>query len=365
MRRAFLRLVACLFIVAAIVAALAVWGYARYDAPGPLAEDKTVIVERGAGIVGIAQLLETAGVVDSALLFRAGTRATGFDLRLKAGEYAIPAHASPREIASLLASGRTVVRRLTLAEGLTTAEILRHVAATDGLTESVKSHPDEGDLLPETYHFSYGDSREVLIRRMSEAMSETLAKQWAGRREGLPLSNPQEALILASIVEKETGLAAERPQVAAVFLNRLRKGMKLQSDPTVAYGVTRGAQTLDRALTRADLQLSSPYNTYLNSGLPPAPICNPGVASIAAVLQPATNDNLYFVADGSGGHVFARTLVEHNRNVRAWRRLQQRPAGAAVPEAEALPAAPEPESTPAVPEAAPPAAENGEEATAP
>ena len=346
MRRTVLRLAVLLFIAAVVAVGLFAWGQARYATPGLHGEHRTVIVERGAGIAAVANLLAAAGVIDSAWIFRAGTRVAGLDTRLKAGEYAIPAHASPQEIAVLLASGHTVVRRLTVVEGATTVDILRHIAAADGLVDEVKSRPQEGDLLPETYHFSYGDSREAVIRRMTEAMNEAVARLWAGRREGLPLANPQEALILASIVEKETGVAAERPMVAAVFLNRLRRGMRLQSDPTVAYGLAPGAGGLDRPLSRADLQAPSPYNTYVNAGLPPGPICNPGLAALAAVLQPAETDHLYFVADGTGGHAFARTLAEHNRNVRVWRRLQREAGAATVP----------PEQPPA---------DNGEEAPTP
>ncbi len=331
MRRIVLRLAAVLFLAVSFVAGLAAWMQVRYAAPGPHADDRVVIVERGTAVADIARQLEAVGVIDNAFVFRAVGRAIGVDVRLKAGEFAIPAHASAREVAAILATGQTVVRKLTVVEGMTTADILRLVAVTEGLSGDVKSHPEEGALLPETYHFSYGDSREVLVRRMAEAMTATLERLWAARRDGLPLDDPREALILASMVEKETGRAAERPLVAAVFFNRLRKGMRLQSDPTVAYGLAADGRKLDQTLTRADLQSPSPYNTYAHGGLPPGPICNPGLATIAAVLQPADTSHLYFVADGTGGHVFARTLPEHNRNVRAWRYLQKDPAGAAAP----------------------------------
>ncbi len=322
MRRVVLRLVVSLFFAVLCTAGAVLWLQVRYAAPGPHTDERVVIVERGTAVADIARQLEGAGIVDSAFVFRAAGRVSGIDVRLKAGEYAIPAHASARDVAAILASGQTVVRRLTVVEGTTTADILRQVAATDGLTGEVTTQPDEGALLPETYHYSYGDSRDGLVRRMAEAMTATLGRLWSGRRDGLPLDNPRQALILASIVEKETGRSVERPLVAAVFFNRLGKGMRLQSDPTVAYGIVAGGGALELPLNRAALQSASPYNTYMVNGLPPGPICNPGMAAIAATLQPSDTNHLYFVADGTGGHAFARTLQKHNRNVRAWRRLQ-------------------------------------------
>lgn len=329
MRRIVLRLAAVLFLAVLFAAGVAAWMQVRYDAPGPHADDRVVIVERGMAAADIARRLEALGVISNALVFRAVGHAIGIDVRLKAGEFAIPAHASAREVAAILAGGQTVVHRLTVVEGMTTADILRLVSAAEGLTGELAVVPEEGALLPETYHYSYGDSREMLVRRMAEAMTATLDRLWAARRSGLLLANPREALILASIVEKETGRPAERPLVASVFLNRLAKGMRLQSDPTVAYGLIGSGRPSTAPLTRTDLQSPSLYNTYLNDGLPPGPICNPGLAALSAVLQPAASSHLYFVADGTGGHAFSRTLQEHNRNVRAWRRMQQESSGAA------------------------------------
>ena len=192
----------------------------------------------------------------------------------------------------------------------------------DGLTGTIDARPLEGALLPETYHYSWGDGRPELIARMRRNMAQVLAELWPGRQSDLPLKTPGEALILASIVEKETAIATERRRVAAVFVNRLRRGMRLQSDPTVVYGVTGGTGRLARALNRQDLAKPTLYNTYRIDGLPPTPIANPGRASIEAVLNPLTTAELYFVADGSGGHAFAKTLAEHNKNVRRWRRLR-------------------------------------------
>lgn len=240
---------------------------------------------------------------------------------LKAGEYRFPAHVTLRAAMDLVAEGRTVVRRLTVPEGLTSARILKLVQEAEGLSGTVTTVPAEGSLLPETWNYSWGDDRAALLARMMRARDEVLADLWPKRAANLPLKSPAEALVLASIVEKETGLAAERPQVAAVFINRLRRNMRLQSDPTVVYGASPGNPP-ERSPTRAELDQANAWNTYRIDGLPPSPIANPGRASIAAVLNPATHDFLYFVADGSGAHAFARTLDEHNRNVARWRRLQ-------------------------------------------
>jgi len=216
-----------------------------------------------------------------------------------------------------------VERKLTVPEGLTVMEILALVRAADGLQGTITLHPDEGTLLPQTYFYSYGDSRDAVVQRMRKAMDETLDELWPGRQDDLPIGSKRQALILASIVEKETGIPDERPRVAAVFVNRLRLGMRLESDPTVSYGMTLGRKPLGRDLTRADLQAPTPYNTYTNAGLPPGPIANPGRATIEAALNPAKTKDLYFVADGSGGHAFAATLDQHNRNVANWRARQK------------------------------------------
>ena len=319
-----LRIAAGLLAAITVCIAVAFWGVLRMMAPGPLEHPTTVVIPRGSGLEAIALTLDEAGVVDSPLLFIYGAKLTG---GLKAGEYAFPAGISIDGVLDILRQGRTVVRRFTVPEGLTSAQVLALLEKEPALSGEVKAVPKNGSLLPETYHYSYGDSRTALIERMQNAMEQALAEAWKGRAKDLPFETPQQALTLASIVEKETGVASERAKVAGVFVNRLGTGMKLQSDPTVIFALTDGTGELGRALTRADWKLESPYNTYHVSGLPPGPIANPGRASIQAALHPERHEFLYFVADGSGGHVFAKTLADHNRNVAKWREVQRRQNG--------------------------------------
>ncbi|MCW9033652.1 MAG: endolytic transglycosylase MltG [Rhodospirillales bacterium] len=321
------RLVAVLvFLFVALGAAgggVFMWGYGKYIKPGPLITQATIVIEHGLGVDAIAEKLTFQKVIVDPLVFRVAARVLKLGRSLKAGEFSFPPRASQREILEILEAGKTVVRRITIAEGLTTSQVMELVLQTEGLEGDVKAFPGEGVLLPETYHFTFGDSRQDIIERMETQSRLTLEKLWQGREKGLPLRTPEEALILASIVEKETGVARERILVAGVFINRLRKNMRLQSDPTVVYVISEGTGRMDRALTRKDLMIDSPYNTYKNRGLPPSPISNPGKASIEAVLHPAKTDALYFVADGTGGHAFARTLKEHNRNVAKWRKIRR------------------------------------------
>ncbi len=307
---------------AALGAAWGVWKF--HAAKGPPTE-ATVVIPRGSGLRGTAAVLEKAGVIDNPTVFLAGAKLHGADRKLKAGEYRIPAHATMRGIVDLLQSGKTVIRRFTIAEGLSVRQVVTLLQTEPALTGDPGPMPPEGTLLPETYHFSLGDSRKAVLGRMQAAMNRQLAALWETRAPDLPLQTPEQALILASIVEKETGIPAERPRIAGVFINRLRKGMPLQSDPTIVYGL-RGGEPLGRPILLSELQGDTAYNTYKFVGLPPTPIANPGVDSLRAVLNPMPTDDLYFVADGTGGHAFAKSYEEHQRNVRYWRALERRGA---------------------------------------
>lgn len=303
------------------------WVWQQWTEPSTTAETRVVLVPRGTGLRGTTDILSEAGVLDEPtdrLVFPLMVKLDRAAAGLRAGEYQIPAGASMAEVVAQLSSGAGLVQHsVTVPEGLTTPEILALVRGADVLTGEITQAPAEGDLLPETYHVLRGDARDAVVGRMREAMEKTLAELWPGRDEDLPITTPEQAVILASIVEKETAVAAERPRVAAVFVNRLRRGMPLQSDPTVIYGMAPETGQLDRPLLRKDLEVDTPWNTYTRPGLPQTPIANPGRESLAAVLHPAQTKDLYFVADGSGGHAFAETLTEHNRNVAKWRRVQR------------------------------------------
>ncbi|MGH8431427.1 MAG: endolytic transglycosylase MltG [Solimonas sp.] len=323
-------------------------GHTLLSAPGPLEKSKNIVIPRGAGPSTMTKVLEEEGVISNGKLFRVALLIDPAPKSIKAGEYEIPPHISMQALVDLLQSGKVVQRRLTVPEGMTTAEAVELVRKTEALTGEITLDLKEGDLLPETYFYSRDDTRDGLLSRMKEAMDKTLDEAWRKRAAGLPLANRREALVLASIIEKETAIPAERSRVAAVFINRLRRKMRLESDPTVIYGLTGGKTTFNRELTRADLQSSSPYNTYMVVGLPPGPICNPGRASILAATNPARDRSLYFVADGQGGHAFAANLLEHNRNVERWRQIQRERQEAQQPPSGA-PGAPSPPSGPQAP----------------
>ena len=312
-----------------LLAMAGVWLVTEVHRQGPLAEDRTVVVARGLGVGGVARLLADAGVIRSAALFEIEAELARLHggREIRAGEYLFGKGASIAEVGDQMRHGRTVVHRFGVIEGATVAQVMAALRAEPALSGDVPEVPEEGSLLPDTYHYSLGDSREGLLQRMRTAMTATLAELWPGRAKGLPLVSPAAAVVLASIVEKETAQPAERARIAGVFYNRLAGSMRLQSDPTVIYALTGGKGPLGRPLTQADWHLVSPYNTYQVDGLPPKPIGNPGRASLAAVLNPERHEFLYFVADGSGGHAFARTLAEHNRNVARWRQIERERPG--------------------------------------
>jgi UPF0755 protein len=293
------------------------YGRAAYDRPGPLENSRAVLVPHGS-LTQVGESLESAGVIDSAVAFRAAAIVTRLNGPLHAGELAFLEHASLREVLLVLRTSRPVQHKLTIPEGLTAVQIARLLGKSDVLTGETP-FLQEGAMLPQTYDFDYGAPRASIVERASVAMQRTLAQAWASRAPDLPLTSPTELLIVASMVERETARPEERPHIAAVFLNRLRRGMRLQSDPTVIYAVSNGLGTLDRPLSKADLEVASPFNTYRVNGLPPAPIASPGLASMEAVAQPEATDDLYFVADGTGGHAFSATLEDHLKNVAKWR----------------------------------------------
>jgi UPF0755 protein len=333
--RSFFRFIFVILLLAVAAGAVGGWYVLnQFEEPGPRAyegETETIVsLPMGTGLNQAANILQKQGVVRSAIVFRLGVMYNGRAGALKAGEYGIPSGASPRQIMDLLIDGKSIVYKLTLAEGLTSAMILDLVRSHPTLNGQVTLNPAEGSLLPETYIFNRGMTRDELVQRMQDDHKRTLDELWVARASNLPIASKEEAVILASIVEKETGVASERPRVAAVFVNRLRKGMKLQSDPTIIYGLTKGVP-LGRGIRKSELEKPTAYNTYFIVGLPPTPIANPGKASIAAVLNPAQTEDLFFVADGTGGHVFAATLAEHDKNVQKWREIERQRAAAGTP----------------------------------
>ena len=308
------------FITVLVFVGATFWVSWQYTRPGALTHEAIVMIERGDSVNKIASKLSNSGVIENSYTFKLGLKFFSPAIQLKAGEYLFTSKISQKSVVDLLQSGKTVMRMITIPEGLTSFQVVDLIKQTEGLVGEIEKIPKEGSLLPETYYFAYGDSRQSLMKRMRKSLKEFVKKLWARRPKDFPIQTMEEVLILASIVEKETGKDGERPHVAAVFLNRLQKGMRLQSDPTVIYGITFGKQKFKRRLTRKDLKKSTPFNTYVIQSLPPTPIASAGKKAIRAVFFPKKSDDLFFVADGLGGHVFARTLLEHNRNVSAWRK---------------------------------------------
>ncbi len=367
-----------LVVLVFLAGGLLLWAQNEYSAEGPLEQPMCLQVERGSNFTRVSRDLAEQGAISSDMIFRLGADYGDKTDLLKAGSYLVPEHASMTQITDIVTkggastcgtevvyrigvnsaevqvreldpeTGRYVERiefdpasdeprpegyeaiksevgtrfRVALAEGVTSWKVVEELGQIDVLDGEVAERPAEGALAPDSYEISPGDSRADLIARMEQAQEAILAQAWQNRAEGVPYDSPEEALIMASIVEKETGVAEERPMVASVFVNRIERGMRLQTDPTVIYGLTNGEGVLGRGLRQSELRKETPYNTYVIDGLPPTPIANPGRASIEAALNPSQSDYVYFVADGSGGHAFAATLAEHNRNVAAWRKIE-------------------------------------------
>lgn len=367
-----------LFIVLLVIASgLLAWGRQEYSGPGPLTDAACVKVDRGASLSSVSRVLESSGVISDARIFRIGADYSGQGAGLKFGSYLVPAGASMVDVLGIITAGgqstcgrevnfriginasdvilreldaatnryvevvkfdpsveaapqgyidavedRDLRYRVTLAEGVTSWQVVEMLRRAEFLDGTVEARPAEGSLAPDSYEVVRGGDRAALIAAMEERQARILAELWADRAPDLPYASPEEALIMASIVEKETGVAEERRQVASVFVNRLRAGMKLQTDPTVIYGVTNGEGVLGRGLRQSELRRETPYNTYVIPGLPPTPIANPGRLSIEAALNPDDTPFIFFVADGTGGHAFAVTLEDHNANVAKWREIE-------------------------------------------
>src|ERR1700739_4750972 len=330
-----------------------IYGKQKIEAPGPLQEDKVVNIPTRAGVTDIADILQREGVIDNnRWAFIGSVFALKARSDLKPGEYSFAKNASLRDVIGTMVEGKVVQHAVTIPEGLTSEQIVARLSDNDIFAGSVHEIPREGTLLPETYKFPRGTTRDQVIARMQQAQKRVVAEIWEHRNPDIPVKTPEQLVTLASIVEKETGKPDERSRVAAVFVNRLRQKIKLQSDPTIIYGLVGGKGTLGRPIKRSEITQPSPYNTYVIDGLPPGPISNPGRASLEAAANPARTRDLYFVADGTGGHAFTETLDQHQKNVAKLRAMEKQiqndtveppedppPAAAGAPAADSAPTA--------------------------
>jgi UPF0755 protein len=337
-----------LVLVLIVAGAAVVFGKSQFEAPGPLQEDKIVNIPPRVGMLEIADLLKHEGVVDAhRLIFVGGVFALKARSELKAGEYLFLKRASMKDVVETIVEGKVVQHQLTIPEGLTSEQIVARLLEHDILAGNIKDVPREGSLLPDSYHFNRGFTREQMIQRMRQAQDRLVRDVWERRSPDLPLKSPEQLVILASIIEKETGKAEERTRIAAVLTNRLRQKMKLQSDPTIIYGLVFGKGALGHPLTKSEIAQPTPYNTYVIDGLPPGPIANPGRSSIEAAANPARTKELYFVADGTGGHAFAESYEQHMKNVARLRAIEHEQKGES-PAADAQPQASPPRPAPAL-----------------
>src|SRR6201995_941840 len=368
-----------------MIGAGAAYYYGRQvlESPGPLKDDKIVNIPQRAGKRDIAETLNREGVTDvNPWVFIASVAALKASSDLKPGEYSFQKNASLRDVIATIVEGKVVQHAVTIPEGLTAEQIVERLSDNDIFTGSVREIPREGTLLPETYKFPRGTTRDQVVQRMQQAQKRAVAEIWERRSPDLPVKSPEQLVTLASIVEKETGKPDERSRVAAVFVNRLRQKIKLQSDPTIIYGLVGGKGTLGRPIKRSEITQPSPYNTYVIDGLPPGPIANPGRASLEAAANPARPRDLFFVADGTGGHAFSESLADHNKNVAKLRTIEKQTANdraelpddtppTAAPPAPAAagatpaPAAPKPAKKPAAPRPAAPPRQGAAQAPAP
>jgi UPF0755 protein len=324
---AFFTLLVFLFAAGAVAV---IYGQSLMNGPGPLSQDKVVFIPRGSGSGDIGSILEQENVVSNPLMFEAAHMLAGKPT-LKFGEYQFKQNASIKEVIDTLVEGRSILHSVTIPEGLTSEQIVNRLKENEILVGDVKSIPREGALLPDTYRFGRGFSREQMLARMEAEQKKALTEIWQRRSAEIPIKTPGDLVILASIVEKETGRADERTRVASVFVNRLNRGMRLQSDPTIIYGIVGGKGSLGRGILKSEIDQPTPYNTYAINGLPPGPIANPGRAALEATANPSKTRDIFFVADGTGGHAFAETLEQHNRNVARWRQIEGGPAPSAAP----------------------------------
>ncbi|HEY8577474.1 MAG TPA: endolytic transglycosylase MltG [Devosia sp.] len=321
-----------------VAGGVVLYGASQFYGDGPLQEETTFRVEAGSGLSSLAPRLEEQGLISNQYIFQVGSRLAELPGTIKQGDFRIPAGASMADILNELTTGNPIRYAVVIPEGWTSWEVIQRLNDDTNIVGEISTLPPEGSILPGSYDYVPGETRQAVLDRMQEAMKTELAATWEARDPDLPLETPEELLVLASIVEKETGVASERPQVAAVFVNRLREGMRLQSDPTIIYGITKGQSRLDRGIRRSEIEAETPYNTYQIDGLPPTPIANPGVEALKAVANPDAHDYLYFVAKGatpSEGHVFAETYAEHQDNVAQYRRIAAEAAAQAEADAEA------------------------------
>ncbi len=336
-------LLTLLVFLAGAGAVAAIYGQSLLNSPGPLKQDKVVFIPRGNGPSAIAEILEQEGVINQALMFEISHLMAGRPT-LKFGEYQFKEGASLKDIREVLMEGKSIQHSVTIPEGLTSEQIVNRLKENEILVGEIRTIPREGILLPDTYRFERGTSREQVVARMEQAQKRALAEIWARRSGDIPVKTPNDLVILASIVEKETGRSDERTRVASVFVNRLNRGMRLESDPTIIYGLIGGKGSLGRGILSTEIRQATPYNTYVINGLPPGPIANPGRASLEATANPSKTRDIFFVADGTGGHAFAETYEQHQRNVARWRQIEG--GGSAVPAAP-VPSTPAPAVIPA------------------